>query len=68
MTFAAARCANLMDWTGKPENFQQLMTDQNVQLADKASPFCQTTKAICFYDSIVVFERGRRLVPRHEKL
>jgi hypothetical protein len=68
MTFAAARCAELMDWTGKPQNFQVMMTDQNGQLADKASPFCRMTKAISFYDSIVVFERGRRTVPRHEKL
>ncbi len=68
MTFAAARCAELMDWTGKPQNFQQLMTDRNVLLADQASAFCRTTKSISFYDSIVVFERGRRVVPRHERL
>jgi hypothetical protein len=67
LTFAAARCAELMDWTGRPQNFQQLMTDQNELLADKASPFCRSTKAISFYDSIVVFERARRVVPRHEK-
>jgi hypothetical protein len=68
MTFAAARCAELMDWTGRPENFQQMMTDQNVLLTDKASVFCRTTKSISFYDSIVVFERGRRMAPRHERL
>jgi hypothetical protein len=68
MSFAAARCAQLMEWSGKRENFRQLMTDQNVLLADRASEFCRTTKAIAFYDSIVVFERGRRVVPRHEQL
>ena len=68
LTFAVARCAQLMEWTGRPENFQQLMTDRNVLLADQASEFCRTTKAISFYDSVVVFERGRRVVPRHERL
>jgi hypothetical protein len=68
LSFAAARCAQLMEWSGRRENFHQLMTDQNVTLADKVSEFCRTTKAITFYDSIVVFERGRRPVPRHEQL
>jgi hypothetical protein len=67
LSFAAARCAELMDWTGRPQNFQQLMTDQNVLLADQASAFCRTTKAVSFYDSLIVFERGRRTVPRHER-
>ena len=67
LSVAAARCMQLMDWTGKRDNFRQLMTDQNVLLADQASEFCRTTKAITFYDSIVVFERGRRPVPRHEQ-
>ena len=68
LSFAAARCAQLMEWSGRRENFRQLMTDQNVLLADRASEFCRTTKAITFYDSIVVFERGHRTVPRHEQL
>jgi cephalosporin hydroxylase len=67
LTFAAKCCAALMDWTGRPQNFQQLMTEQNVLLTDQSSEFCRTTKAISFYDSIVVFERGRRPVPRHER-
>jgi len=68
MTFAAARCAQLMDWSGRRENFHQLMTAENVLLANKASEFCRTTKSISFYDSIIVFERGQHLVPRHEQL
>jgi hypothetical protein len=44
------------------------MTDQNVLLANQASEFCRTTRSITFYDSIVVFERGQRPVPRHEQL
>ena len=68
LTFATARCAQLMEWSGRRENFRQLMTDQNVLLEDRASAFCRTTKSITFYDSIVVFERGRRTAPRHEQL
>jgi hypothetical protein len=68
MSFAAARCLQLMEWSGRRDNFRQLMTDQNVLLEDRASEFCRTTKAISFYDSIVVFQRGRRTVPRHEQL
>ena len=68
LTFAAARCAQLMEWSGRREHFQQLMTDHNVLLTDRASEFCRTTKSITFYDSIVVFERGQRPVPRHEQL
>jgi hypothetical protein len=68
LTFAAARCAQLMDWSGRPENFRQLMTNDNLKLTDQASEFCRTTKSISFYDSIVVFERGRRTAPRHEQL
>ena len=68
LTFAAARCAQLMEWSGLEVNFYQMMGEQNVQLADQVSEFCRTTKAITFYDSIVIFERGRRTVPRHEQL
>jgi hypothetical protein len=68
LSFAFNCCARLMEWSGKPEYFQQLMTDQNVQLADKVSEFCRTTKAISFHDSLVIFERGRRMVPRHEQI
>ena len=68
LTFAMNCCARLMEWSGRPENFQQLMTDQNVLLADKVSDFCRTTKSITFYDSLVVFERGRRTVPRHDQI
>jgi hypothetical protein len=68
LAFAAERCAQLMEWSGRWENFNQLMTDQYVLLTDHASEFCRTTKAIAFYDSIIVFERGRRVAPRHEQL
>jgi hypothetical protein len=68
LTFAFKCCARLMEWSGRPENFQQLMTDQNVQLADKVSEFCRTTKSITFHDSLIVFKRGRRMVPRHEQI
>ena len=67
LQFACALTAHLMEWSGKPENFQVLGTDQNESLANVASPFCRSTKAICFFDSMVVFERGRRRVPRHHR-
>jgi len=67
LQFANALCAHLMEWTGKMENFPLLGTDQNEQLINQASPFCRTTNAIHFYDSMVVFERGRRRVPRHHR-
>jgi len=63
LNFAFNCCGRLMEWSGGPEFFQQLMTDQNVQLADKVSAFCRTTKSITFHDSLVVFERGRRVRP-----
>jgi hypothetical protein len=68
MSFAFNCCTRLMEWSGRPEYFQQLMTDQNAQLEDKVSEFCRTTKAISFHDSLIVFERGRRAVPRHEQI
>ncbi len=68
LSFAAARCANLMEWSGRRENFQQLMTERGALLTEQASEFCRTTKSISFYDSIIVFERGHRVAPRHEQL
>jgi hypothetical protein len=68
LSFAFNCCARLMEWSGRPEHFQQLMTDQNVQLTDKVSEFCRTTQSISFHDSLIVFERGRRMVPRHEQI
>ena len=67
LQFSCVLCARLMEWTGKPENFQVLGTDQNESLADTVSDFCRSTKAICFFDSMVVFERGRRRVPRDHR-
>ena len=67
LQFAFARCAQLMEWTGKMENFQVLGTDQAELLANTVSEFCRSTRAISFFDSMVVFERGRRRVPRHDR-
>ncbi|MGO8866382.1 MAG: class I SAM-dependent methyltransferase [Alphaproteobacteria bacterium] len=66
MTFAFKKCLSLMEWTGRAENLGILGSPENGKLLDTVSEFCRTTKAIHFYDSIVVFERGRREVPRHE--
>jgi 23S rRNA U2552 (ribose-2'-O)-methylase RlmE/FtsJ len=65
LQFSFARCAQLMEWTNKPENFAILGTDQNETLANTVSEFCRTTKGISFFDSMVVYERARRRVPRH---
>ena len=56
-----------MEWTSKQENFPVLGTDQNETLANTVSEFCRTTKAISFFDSIVVYERAQRPVPRHSR-
>jgi hypothetical protein len=68
LTFAAARCSQLMEWSGQEANFYPMMGGQNEHLNEGASEFCRITKSITFYDSIVIFERGRRAVPRHDQL
>ena len=65
LQFSFARCVQLMEWTSKQENFAVLGTDQNETLANSVSEFCRTTKGISFFDSMVVYERSRRRVPRH---
>ena len=67
LQYSFARCAQLMEWTGKAENFQVLGSDQNETLANAASEFCRTTKAITFFDSMIVYERADRRVPRHTR-
>ena len=67
LQFATERCAELMDWTGRPANFPALGNRETAQaLENSASLFCRTTKSISFYDSVVVFERARRPVPSRE--
>ncbi len=67
LQFAFARCAELMEWTGRFANFQALGNrDAARALEASASLFCRTTKSISFYDSVIVFERGRRQPPLHE--
>ena len=65
LQFSFARSAQLMEWTGRPENFEILGSDQNHTLANAASEFCRSTRAITFFDSMIVYERARRQVPRH---
>jgi 23S rRNA U2552 (ribose-2'-O)-methylase RlmE/FtsJ len=67
LQYSFARCAQLMEWTGKAENFQVLGGDQNETLANAVSAFCRTTKAITFFDSMIVYERADRRVPRHTR-
>jgi hypothetical protein len=54
-----------MEWSGERANFDILMSDRRGELDEKVSDFCRTTAGIHFYDSIVVYERGRRVAPGH---
>ena len=65
LQFSFARCAQLMEWTGKRENFQLLGTEQGESMANAVTEFCRATQAIHFFDSMIVYQRGRRRVPRH---
>jgi hypothetical protein len=65
MQFSFARCAQLMEWTSKQENFTILGTDQSETLANTVSAFCRTTESISFFDSMIVYQRGNRRTPRH---
>jgi hypothetical protein len=67
LQYSFARCAELMEWTGKAENFQVLGSDQRETLAGAASDFCRATKAITFFDSMIVYERAHRRVPHHTR-
>ncbi|MGA9016608.1 MAG: class I SAM-dependent methyltransferase [Acetobacteraceae bacterium] len=67
LQFSFARSVQLMEWTSKQENFTTLGTDQSETLTNTVSEFCRTTKAISFFDSMVVYERAQRRVPRHSR-
>ena len=66
LDYARRLCTDLMGWTGELANFALLGSEQNVALANLASGFCRCTRQISFFDSMIVFERGNREVPRHE--
>ncbi len=63
---ACHRCAELMNVTGNVRNYPILATDLGAQVWSQAPAFCRMTKEISFHDSMIVFERARRPVPRHE--
>lgn len=67
LVHAYLRCAELMSWTGNVANYEVLGTELGAQLWNQASEFCRMTREISFLDSMIVFERGRRSVPRHEE-
>lgn len=64
MQEAASHAERLMEWSGTEANFNTLM-NAPASLDTAASLFCQTTQAIHFYDSIVIYERGPRKAPHH---
>jgi hypothetical protein len=67
LAHAHARCAELMSCTGDVRNYPVLGTDFAAQVWHQASEFCRMTREISFFDSMIVFERGLRSVPRHEQ-
>lgn len=57
----------LHDWTGRLKNFERFGTPPAQREGDApVSEFCRTTNSICFYDSVVVFERRQRPEPWRE--
>ena len=65
LQFSFARCAQLMEWTGKRRISRCSAAIRMKRWRTAVSEFCRTTKAISFFDSMVVYERARRRVPRH---
>ena len=64
---AHALSARLHEWTGRAENFGRLGRPPATRAGDApVSEFCRTTNSVCFYDSVVVFERRHRPEPWHE--
>ena len=64
---AHALSARLHEWTGRAENFGRLGRPPATRAGGApVSEFCRTTNSVCFYDSVVVFERRHRPEPWHE--
>ncbi len=66
LQFAAERTEALMDWTRRQDllgnRYQQPPAEREGEV-ENVSEFCRTTHSICFYDSVVVFERRPRTEP-----
>lgn len=57
----------LNEWTGRKADMARFGIPPAERQGDApASEFCRTTHSICFYDSIIAFERRRRPEPWHE--
>ena len=66
MQFAADRMVELHGWTAPLENQAALGVPAYQRAPLPASSFCRTTRAVHFYDSVVVFEREQRAEPCRE--
>jgi len=66
MQFVVDRIVMLHDWTRHRLMFEALSTPPDKRPSFPSSEFCRTTRAIHFYDSVVVFEREPREAPWRE--
>lgn len=68
LDFAFDRCRSLHEWTMRYSSFERFNTPPNQRKGTitPVSEFCRSTKAISFFDSVAVFERGSRVEPWHE--
>lgn len=66
MQFAVDRMVELHHWTARPEAFELLSLPPERRPEIAAPEFCRTTRAVHFYDSVVVFEREARNPPQRE--
>lgn len=64
LRYAQRLTDRLHDWTAHESNFDRFCQPPAAREGDAAaSDFCRNTLGICFYDSVVVFERRRRPEP-----
>lgn len=64
MAFCAQKTMELMQWTGQEHLAERFHMPREARSGTLAvTDFCRTTKSMAFYDSVVVFERGRRQEP-----
>jgi hypothetical protein len=68
LDYAFDRCRDLHAWTGRQENFGRFGTPpaERTGPAPEVPEFTRRTRAISFFDSMVVFERQDRPEPWHE--
>ncbi len=68
LDYAFDRCRSLHEWTMRRDAFDRYGTppQERQGRTTPVSEFCRRTRAISFFDSVVVFERAERPEPWHE--